>query len=138
MSSFLVDTNCLISYVTDRNPGQTEKIAEVIEDASNLKCTIYLISNVITEFVYTIQIVYGQDSKFISRILSDLIANPGIEYLHSYNLKLILNLWPNKIKDYGDAVIAAAALELDVQILTFDKDFSKQLARSRIKNKLLK
>jgi len=137
MISYLVDTNCLVSYVTDRNPGQTETIAEVIEDASNLICTICLISNVITEFVYTMQIVYGQDSKFISRMLSDLITNPGIEYLHSYNLKLILNLWPNKIKDYGDAVIAAAALELNFHVLTFDKDFSKQLAGSRIKHGLL-
>ena len=116
MSSFLIDTNCLISYVTDRNPGQTEKIAEVIEDASNLKCTIYVISNVITELVHAMEIAYRQDSKFISRMLSDLISNPGIEYPHSYNLKLILNLWPDKIKDYGDAVIAAAALELNVPI----------------------
>lgn len=30
MRSFLIDTDCLISYVTDRNPVQTEKIAVVI------------------------------------------------------------------------------------------------------------
>ncbi len=26
MNSFLVDTNCIIFYVTDRNPGQAEKV----------------------------------------------------------------------------------------------------------------
>jgi predicted nucleic-acid-binding protein len=138
MNSFLMDTNCLISYVTDRNPGQAEKIAEIIENASNLNYKIYIVSNVITEFVYTLQSVYGQDPKFISKMLSDLLTNPGIEYHESYNPGVILNLWPNKIKDYGDAVLASATIELDIPILTFDKDFSKQLASCKIMHKLLK
>ncbi len=136
MNSFLIDTNCLISYVTDRNPAQTAKIAGIFEDASNLKCEIYIISNVITEFVYTLQTVYGQDPKFISKMLSDLLANPGIEYTQTYNIDFIFNLWPSKIKDYEDAVIASAAVELGIPIITFDKGFSKQLSNSKITNKL--
>jgi predicted nucleic-acid-binding protein len=138
MNSFVIDTNCLLSYVTDRNPAQAVKIAEIFEDASNLNGEIYIISNVITEFVYTLQTVYRQDPKFISKVLSDLLVNPGIECHHSYNLYIILNLWPGKIKDYGDAVLAAAAVELGIPILTFDKDFSKQLTNSKITHKLLK
>ncbi len=137
MNSFLIDANCLISYVTDRNPAQTAKIAGIFEDASNLKCEIYIISNVITEFVYTLQTVYGQDPKFISKMLSDLLANPGIEYTHTYNIDLLFNLWLGKIKDYGDAVIASASVELGIPVITFDRDFSKQLSSSRISNKLL-
>jgi predicted nucleic acid-binding protein len=138
VSSFIIDTNCLISYVTDRNPGQTEKIAEVLENASDLKYEIFIISNVITEFVYTLQSVYEQDPKLISNMLSDLFSNPGIEYVHSYDIDIILSLWPNKIQDYGDSIVAAAALEHNVPILTFDKAFSTQLADIRVKHQLLK
>ena len=138
MSSFIIDTDCLISYVTDRNPRQTEKIAEILENASDLKYEIFIISNVITEFVYTLQSVYEQNPKLISRMLSDLFSNPGIEYIHSYNIDIILNLWPNKIKDYGDSIVAAAALEHTVPILTFDKAFSTQLADIRVKHQLLR
>lgn len=48
--------------------------------------------------------------KFLpARMLSDLLANPGIEHRHSYALLCILKLWPDKARDCGDAVLAAAA-----------------------------
>ena len=136
MSSFIIDTSCLISYVTDRNPAQTEKIAEVLENASDLEYEIFIISNVITEFVYTLQSVYEQVPKLISNMISDLFSNPGIEYIHSYNIDMILDLWPNKIRDYGDSIVAATALEHNVPILTFDKVFSTQLTDIRVKHQL--
>ncbi|MGH7890485.1 MAG: PIN domain-containing protein, partial [Thermodesulfobacteriota bacterium] len=83
------------------------------------------------------QTVYRQDPKFISKMLSDLLANPGIEYTLACNIDYIFNLWLSKIKDYGDAVIASAAVELGIPIITFDKDFSRQLSDSKISNKLL-
>ena len=72
MKSYLIDTNYLISYITTRNMAQSEKISVYIEDASNLKSEIIIISNIITEFVYTLQSVYKVESKFISQMLSDL------------------------------------------------------------------
>lgn len=137
MNSFLIDTNCLISYTTTRNKIQSERIAWYIEDASNLKSEIIIISNVITEFVYTLQSIYKVDSIFINHMLRDLLKNPGIRHQHGYFMNIILSLWPNKIKDYGDAVLAAAAFELKIPALTFDKPFSKQLSLINIPHKLL-
>ncbi len=138
MSNYLIDTNCLISYTTTRNKKQTEKISEYIEDASNIKSEIIIISNIITEFVYTLQSVYKVDSKYISEMLVDVFNNPGIKYHHGYFISQILALWPAIIKDYGDAVLAAAASELNITILTFDKPFSKQLSNTNIPYELIK
>ena len=138
MNTYLIDTNCLISYTTTRSKNQTEKISEYIEDASNLKSEIIIISNIITEFVYTLQSVYKVDSKFISGMLVDVFKNPGIKYHHGYFINRILALWPNKIKDYGDAVLAAAASELKIPVLTFDKPFSSQLSNTNIPYELIK
>lgn len=137
MNSFLIDINCLISYTTTRSKIQSEKIAGYIEDASNLKSEIIIISNVITEFVYTLQSIYKVDSIFINHMLRDLLKNPGIRHQHGYFMSNILSLWPNKIKDYGGAVLAAAAFELRIPVLTFDKPFSKQLSLVNIPHKLL-
>ncbi len=137
MTCYIIDTNCLISYTTTRNKVQSEKISQYIDDASNLKSEIMILSNIITEFVYTLQSVYKVDSKFISRMLDDLLKNPGIKYHHGYFISNILSFWPDKIKDYGDAVLAAAAFELQIPILTFDKPFSKQLSLINIPHKLL-
>ena len=52
MNSFLIDTNCLISYTTTRSKIQSERISEYIEDASDFKSEIIIISNVITEWVF--------------------------------------------------------------------------------------
>ncbi|MGR3304076.1 MAG: hypothetical protein ACUZ8I_16460 [Candidatus Scalindua sp.] len=138
MNTYLIDTNCLISYTTTRSKNQTEKISEYIEDASNLKSEIIIISNIITEFVYTLQSVYKVDSKFISGMLVDVFKNPGIKCHHGYFINQILALWPNKIKDFGDAVLAAAASELKITVLTFDKPFSNQLSNTNIPHKLIK
>ena len=137
MNSFLIDTNCLISYTTTRNKIQSERISEYIEDASNFKSEIIIISNIITEFVYTLQSIYKVDSIFINHMLCDLLKNPGIKYQHEYFISNILSFWPYKIKDYGDAVLAAAAFELKIPVLTFDKPFSKQLSLINIPHKLL-
>lgn len=137
MNSFLVDTNCLISYTTTRSKIQSEKISGYIEDASNFQAEIIIISNIITEFVYTLQSIYQVDSIFISHMIRDLLKNPGIKHQQGYFMSTILSLWPGKIKDYGDAVLAAAAFELKIPVLTFDKPFSRQLSLINIPHKLL-
>ena len=52
MKKRVIDTNALISFVTDRNPDQQEKAAAIFEDAARLKATILCPQNVLTEFVY--------------------------------------------------------------------------------------
>ncbi len=94
MKSLLIDTNCLISYTTTRNRIQTERISEYIEAASNLKSEIIILSNVITEFVYTLQSIYKVDSGIISMMINDLFETPGIQYNHGYFIRRISSLWP--------------------------------------------
>ena len=137
MNSFLIDTNCLISYVTDRAPEQQEKVSRIIEEASNLRLRIHVISNVITEFVYTLQGVYHTQEQLIAELIDDLLETPGIEFQETYNVQNVLAIWPKKIRDYGDAVLAAAAMELSIPVLTFDKRLSRQLTALKIGRKLL-
>lgn len=137
MKSFIIDTNCLLSYVTDRNPRQYECMDKIFKNASNLEQEIIIISNVITEFVYVLQSIYKIKDALVSEMISDLLNNPGITYHHGYFPELIFKYWPYQIRDYGDAVIAASATILKTPVYTFDKSFAQQLKKQKINFTLL-
>ncbi len=137
MTSQIIDTNCLISYVTDRNPSQNIKISDIFERVSSLEQRLVVISNVITEFVYVLTSVYTVSKEKTSQLVYDLLDNPGVEYHHGYFPSKIFELWPNSIKEYGDAVITAATVSLHDPIITFDQTFSRELDTLGIEHTLL-
>jgi predicted nucleic acid-binding protein len=55
---YVIDTNALISFVTDRNPKQQQRMKELFESASLLKGLILCHSHVLTEFIYVMDRVY--------------------------------------------------------------------------------
>jgi predicted nucleic-acid-binding protein len=127
MKRYLIDTNCLVSFVTDRNVNQQKLLTRYFEGASNFKYELIVLSNVITEFVYVLDKIYGVHEKIISAILYDLAQTPGFIIKNYFNLNSILSLWPKDISDYGDAIIASCAKEEKLSIITFDHSFVKQL-----------
>jgi len=126
LKKVVIDTNALISFVTDRNPAQQEKIAGVIEAASRLKLMILCHQNVLTEFVYVMEKVYHLPKGEIHGMVKDFIAMPGVEIVHDLDCKTLLSLWPEMIADFGDAILAAfGKSRKDAEIVSFDAGFVK-------------
>ncbi len=132
MKRFLIDTNCIVSYVTDRNLKQQEVITRFFEDAANFKCEIVILNNIITEFIYVLEKIYEIEPNKIREILKALSETPGILIDHKFDLGDVLKLWPQIIKDYGDAVLASYAKQEKIPLLTFDQILFKQLSRNKI------
>ena len=128
----IIDTNCLLSFVTDRHPMQNECMRSVFERTANLEEEILVISNVITEFVYVQLSVYEQGESLIARMVGDLLKHPGVYYHHGFFPDSILELWPDSFGEFGDAVIAAAARHLELPVYTFDRFFRRRLQRVSI------
>lgn len=42
MKKVIIDTNCLLSFVTDRNVAQQEKVSKLFHDAAQLKAVFYV------------------------------------------------------------------------------------------------
>lgn len=128
MKRYLMDTNALISFVTDRNPEQQEKVARLFESAQNLKAVILCHQHVLTEFIYVMDRIYNIPKDQINRMISDLIEMPGIETIQEIDLKATLSFWPDPIPDFGDAVIAASSMNRKgCAIVTFDRRFTANL-----------
>ncbi|EQA64743.1 hypothetical protein LEP1GSC062_2380 [Leptospira alexanderi serovar Manhao 3 str. L 60] len=99
------------------------------EKVSRLEYEVILTSHNITEIVFVFKSIYAVEQSKLNQIVKDLLINPGVTYESAYYPELILQLWPKSIKDYGDAVLAAASQLLEAQIVTFNQDFSKSLKK---------
>jgi predicted nucleic-acid-binding protein len=130
VKKYLIDTNALISFVTDRNPAQQEIVAPLFEAASRLKCIIVCHQFVLTEFVFVMDKVYGTPKETINSMLRDFIAMPGVEIYQQTDFSSVLSVWPLRIADFGDALIAATAKALKgTAIVTFDVKFKSALKK---------
>ena len=128
MKRYVIDTNALISFVTDRNPGQQQKVAPLFESAAHLKVAILCHQHVLTEFIYVMDRVYGVPKDEINRMIGDLIVMPGIEAVHEFDFKTVLSCWPDPLPDFGDAVIASVSKTIKGSaIVTFDRKFVAHL-----------
>lgn len=127
MKKYIIDTNALISYVTDRNPEQQKKIAPLFQAVADNKACIICHQNVLTEFIYVMDKIYLLSKNEISKIINDFIEMRGIEIIHEIDFNTVLSYWPDQIPDFGDAVIASLGKIKRVPIVTFDRKFSGKL-----------
>jgi predicted nucleic-acid-binding protein len=128
VKKYIIDTNALISFVTDRNPDQQQKIAPLFESAAHLKALILCHQYVLTEFIYVMDRVYHVPKDEIGRMIADFVDMPGIEVIHEIDFNTVLSCWPDPIPDFGDAVIASVGkITRRSTIVTFDRKFTNNL-----------
>lgn len=130
MKKYIIDTNALISFVTDRNPAQQKIVTPLFEAASRLKCTLICHQFVLTEFVFVMDKVYGTPKEVINSMIRDFITMPGVEVRQETDFNALLAYWPSKIPDFGDALIAATGKAIKgAAIVTFDEKFKSALKK---------
>ncbi len=91
MKKYIIDTNALISFVTDRNPDQQQKIAPLFESAARLKALILCHQYVLTEFIHVMDRVYHVPKDKIGRMIADFADMPGVEVIHEIDFKAVLS-----------------------------------------------
>jgi predicted nucleic acid-binding protein len=125
----ILDTNCYVSYLNQRDKGQHKSVSLLMDAVSRAEHEVLMTGHNMTEMVFVLQNVYEMDAKMIHEILTALLANPGFEFAPGHHPEEILKIWPNQVKDYGDAVLAAAASALGAKICTFDQAFARVLRK---------
>ena len=124
MKIYVIDTNALLSFITDRNIAQQDLIAEILQNAAELKEIVFCPQNVLTEFIYVMEKVYGVPKAQIHRMIKNFLSMPGIKIVHDIDLNILFSLWPKNIPDFGDAMVAAVCKANKGSIIaTFDKKF---------------
>lgn len=133
MKQYLVDTNALISFVTDRNPSQQEPVARLFEQAAQARAAILCPQNVLVEFACVLDKVYRQPKALVRQMLADFLALPGVAVVNDVDFAEVLDLWPEPVADLGDALVAATARGVKkAAVVTFDHAFIQALGGLRI------
>ena len=132
MERILLDANALLSFVTDRDPRQQEKIYLLFQKALHGELEIGLHQQSLSEMIFVLRNVYNLELPMISELLGDLVEEPGTIPVNELNWKALLQLWPDPISDFVDAVLASVARSGKWKIATFDKSFQKHLKRLKV------
>jgi len=132
MNLILIDTNCLLSFVTDRNPRQANQVRELFLDADQQRSNLFICGNVLTEFVYVLTRLYEVPGGKAAKMSMDLLNSPGINFIPGYYPDELWKLWPTKVRDIGDAIVAATAKIENMKIATFDQKFRNACKKNAI------
>ena len=134
MKRIVIDTNVVISFLTDRDPRQQEITARLFEDTAAAKQEIILHQAVITEVVYVLQNLYKQAPAVVAAAIRDLMDMPGIIVVGEMPWARLFEIWPGRIETYADAVLAAVAHSGGYEYLaTFDRGLRHRLKRLGIR-----
>jgi predicted nucleic-acid-binding protein len=137
MKKYLIDTNCLISHLTNRDETQRALISPYFDSAAQSQCNLIVLDIVIIEFVYVLSRVYRTDPETVHEIVHIILYTPGLTTDHNTDLDTAMRLWPDKIKDFGDALIASNAFRSHIPVLTLDRSFMKELADCDIESEII-
>ena len=128
MKKYIIDTNALISLVTDRNLEQQAKIAPLFEQAAQHKAFIFCHQHVLTEFIFVMDKIYNIPKDEIAKMIADLVEMPSVEVMHEIDFHRVFLWWPASIPDFGDAVIASVCRNIKGSVIvTFDRKFIDSL-----------
>jgi predicted nucleic-acid-binding protein len=130
VKKYIIDTNALISYVSDRHLNQQKKMSTLFQEVVKLKAVILCPANVLTEFMYVLDKVYAIPKIDIQRMVKDFLSMPGIQLVQEIDFERVLMFWPEPLPDFGDAIVASlGSLDKGSIIVTFDLKFVSSLKK---------
>jgi predicted nucleic acid-binding protein len=133
VTTVLLDTNVLVSFLTDRNKRQQESSAALFETAAQGGADLVVHQMVLSEMVYVLMNLYDMEPAAVAPILDALLAMPDVQPVDELSWSTVLELWPERIPDFADACLTSVAKHghLD-SIATFDRRFVKRLHKEGI------
>jgi len=129
MERVLLDTNVVVSFLHRRSAQEQLLASRLFERASRGTLLPLLDQHVLGETVQVFQDVYSLAPGDIARIVKDLCLLPGLERVDRLRDRLLFDPWPDRMRDFGDAVVAAAAMGEACLVDTFDRRFRNTLSR---------
>jgi predicted nucleic acid-binding protein len=129
VKSVVVDTNVVLSFVTDRDLRQQRAAARLFEHAATGEHRIVLPQVVLIEIIYVLQNLYRTPPAQIAGLLEDLLAMPRLEADNEVAWHAVLEIWPGRVRDFADAVLMNVARTGDHAVATFDRKLGRALRR---------
>ena len=133
MTSIVVDTNVLVSFLIKRDLRQQRLAKDLFDTSARSGCTLVLHQCVVAELVYVLRALYRRPSAEIADRLRRLLVWRGLLPEDHLRWSLVLDGWPRIYSVFTDACLAAVAeTGAHDSVATFDKTFARRLQRQGI------
>ncbi len=135
MTSIVVDTNVFVSFLTDRDDRQQARAEKLLQSAAQRRVDLVVHQQVLTELLYVLVNFYRQLRKSVSEMLGELLALPGLRTIDTLKWSRLLDLWPDSVPDFADAVLVATCRSgRHDAVATFDQSLRRRLSRLKLKS----
>jgi predicted nucleic acid-binding protein len=136
MERQLVNTNVLARFFTGEPPEMAIKARRLVERADHGEIVLVVLPVIVAELVYTLESFYGMARKEVAAKLLSFLQSRGIEVVESERIADALTRCRDRNAHFADAYLAAAAVELENPVASFDRDFDKFKDVRRIEPKV--
>jgi predicted nucleic acid-binding protein len=128
-----IDSNVVLSFLTDRDPGQRARATELFVAAAAGEHVLVVHQQVVAEAVYVLLNVYGVAANVVSSAMHDLLELPGVVTTDDLPWPELWQLWPRRLRNFGDACLAASAkADAFDRLATFDAKFARSARRQGV------
>lgn len=117
----VLDTNIVIRHLTGEPADQAEAATALLDSTEPL----YLTEVTIAECAHVLRSVYRAPHATIAVVLRSLISQPHVRVDHPERLMAALNILEISGLGFPDAHLAATSLELNTQVVSFDKGLDR-------------
>ena len=126
-----LDANVVLRFLRNDDPKQSAAARRLIENAQAGRIVLLLSSVTIAEVFYAFRASYKMPRADTAKLLSSLLRTSLFEVEHEERVFDTLQRVENLNVDFGDAYLAATAIESNESVASFDNDFSKFTALER-------
>ncbi len=125
MKRLQLDANVVLRFLRDDDPKQSLAARRLISDASEGKVTLVLGAVTAAEIFYALRASYRMARPEIADVLDQLVRSGVLEFEHEARLLDTLARVRTAKVDFGDAWLAATAVETGDAVASFDEDFGR-------------
>ena len=125
MSTYLLDANVLLRFLTQDHPTHSRAATALFEQAKAKVITLEVDPLILAEVIYALEGYYRKTRAEIASVLLRLVASPGIEADPRPLILDALRRYQHFGVDFADAWLAALAVARKTYVASFDRDLDK-------------
>lgn len=134
MKGVVVDTNVVLSLITDRDLRQQSAASRFFGKAAAGELQIVLPQVVLVEIVYVLANLYRRPGPEIAALLGDLLAMPHLAVEDRVPWDSALRIWPQRVRDFADGVLVAVAKAGNHAFASFDRKLTRRVRRLAVES----
>ncbi len=125
MSTYLLDANVVLRFLTQDHPVRSKAASALFEKAKNKEAVLELDAVILAEVIYNLEGYYKKSREDIANILLQLVTQSGIKAEPQSAVVNALLRYKNQPVDFPDAWLATLAAQRKVPAASFDKDLDR-------------